>query len=231
MSEHFKHIYAHRVAEYDAMVGKEDYQGHLLPAIEAFATLDGAHIVEFGAGTGRLTRLLAPRAASILALDIALPMLAHARNAIHTDTVHWAVGDNRTMPVASGIADITIAGWSFGHATGWNPKGWATDIALMVTEMERITKPGGSLIIIETLGTGSITPTPPTTALAAYYFWLETVVGFSRQVIRTDYRFESVEEADRLTRFFFGDALADRIQNEQLIIVPECTGVWGKQKS
>jgi hypothetical protein len=50
--------------------------------------------------------------------------------------------------------------------------------------------------------------------------------GFSYSWIRTDYRFESVEEAYELTEFFFGKELAERVQNNRLTIVPECTSVW-----
>jgi len=225
MSEHFKHIYNHRAADYDAMVSREDYQGNLLPTIESFEPLTDARVVEFGAGSGRLTRLIAPRAASVLALDIALAMVKEAQATL--SGVALAVGDNQAMPVASGVADITIAGWSFGHATGWNPSGWQSDIKQMIDEMRRITKSGGTLIILETLGTGGTQPAPPNPALADYYAWLENDLGFTRTWIRTDYRFESVDEADRLTRFFFGDALADRIRAENLTILPECTGVWG----
>jgi len=49
---------------------------------------------------------------------------------------------------------------------------------------------------------------------------------FSRVRIRTGYRFESLAEAEDLTRFFFGDALADRAASEGLVILPECTGMW-----
>ncbi|MBN1311052.1 MAG: hypothetical protein JXB30_06495 [Anaerolineae bacterium] len=40
------------------------------------------------------------------------------------------------------------------------------------------------------------------------------------------YRFESLGEAEELPRFFFGEALADRVVQEELLVVPECTGVW-----
>ena len=53
--------------------------------------------------------------------------------------------------------------------------------------------------------------------------------GFNATWIRTDYEFASVPEAEELTRFFFGDALADRIEREQLLILPECTGLWWKR--
>jgi ubiquinone/menaquinone biosynthesis C-methylase UbiE len=94
--------------------------------------------------------------------------------------------------------------------------------------MMRVLKPGGTAIILETMTTGSETPAPPNERLAAYYAWLENEQGFSYKWIRTDYQFASVQEADELTRFFFGDELADRIVREGITILPECTGIWWK---
>jgi hypothetical protein len=44
--------------------------------------------------------------------------------------------------------------------------------------------------------------------------------------VRTDYQFHSVEEAESLTRFFFGHQLADQIANDKITLLPECTGIW-----
>lgn len=232
MSEHFKTIYAARAADYDAMVAREDYQGNLLPALRRAAPLDGARVVEFGAGTGRITRLIAPHVARVDAFDISPHMLEKARGTLSVGA-RWslAAADNRQMPVRGGAADVAIAGWSFGHATGWNPTGWRVDIAAMVAEMMRVLRVGGVAIILETLGTGSETPAPPNAMLIDYYAWLEGEMHFDHTWIRTDYRFESVDEADRLTRFFFGDVLADRIRDEALTILPECTGLWWRVKA
>jgi hypothetical protein len=99
----------------------------------------------------------------------------------------------------------------------------------VLEEMHRLAAPGGALIIMETLGTGSLTPAPPTEALGHYYAWLENDWGFSRQEIRTDYQFASVEEAVAKTKFFFGPELAQRIRQNGWSRLPEWTGVWGKQ--
>jgi hypothetical protein len=85
------------------------------------------------------------------------------------------------------------------------------------------------LVIIETLTTGSLTPAPPTGALAEYYGWLEREWGFWRQIIRTDYVFGSVEEAVARTEFFFGVELASAIRANGWARLPEWTGVWSKR--
>lgn len=229
MPDHFQLIYASRAADYDRMVEAEDYQGNLLPTLSEICPLDDISVVEFGAGTGRLTRLLAPVVRRIDAFDLSPHMLSIGRETLpQTKNWHVAAGDNRHMPVRSAVADLVIAGWSFGHLTGWTPDDWREEIGAALSEMRRILKSGGTAIILETLGTGSATPQPPTPALAEYYGWL-VAQGWSHRWIRTDFQFESVDEAVDLTHFFFGNGLAERIQRENLLILPECTGIWWTQ--
>lgn len=92
--------------------------------------------------------------------------------------------------------------------------------------MKRVLRPGGTAIIIETLGTATETPRPPSSHLADLYSWLETGHGFASSWIRTDYQFVSLREAEELTWFFFGLEMAELVVREKLIILPECTGIW-----
>lgn len=227
----FHSIYANQADNYDRMVNREDYQGNILATLKMIRPLNGIDVVEFGAGTGRLTGLLAPHVRSIAAFDASAHMLDQARlNLERLGVNNWrvAVGDNRRLPIEGGVADLAIAGWSFGHSVGWYPETWRTEISLALREMERVLRPGGTAVILETQGTGREMPQPPHPGLAAYYAWLENEHGFASTWIRTDYRFASLQEADELTRFFFGDDLANRIVRENLVILPECTGVWWK---
>jgi hypothetical protein len=63
--------------------------------------------------------------------------------------------------------------------------------------------------------------------LKEYYPWLDDA-GFQKKWIRTDYQFESVDEAAELAGFFFGEEMADGIRKQGSAILPECTGVWWK---
>ena len=92
--------------------------------------------------------------------------------------------------------------------------------------MKRVLRPGGTAIILESLGTGRETPQPPREELAVYYAWLEEEHGFSSTWIRTDFQFESLAEAESLIRPFFGEAMAESVVKENLVILPECTGIW-----
>jgi len=217
--DHFQHIYRERAEEYDRLVAAEDAEGNLLPAIERVAPrLD--RVLEVGAGTGRITRLLAGRGAAVLAIDRAPAMLGVARR--HLPRAALVVADAAALPVRDGWASAAIAGWALGHQRAWNPDGWRVSIGGCLDEMARALAPGGVCIVIETLGTGQEIPSPPP-RLADYYAWLESERGFSRLELRTDYQFASLAEATELCGFFFGPELAARVRTARL---PECTGLW-----
>jgi ubiquinone/menaquinone biosynthesis C-methylase UbiE len=225
----FERIYQEMPEAYQAMVAQEDHQGNILHTMQSIRALDGLRVIELGAGTGRLTRLAAPLVRSILACDRSEPMLRVARQLLaEQGRRNWglAVADNRRLPVRDGWADLALAGWSLGHAIEWTPEGWRGLIEAALQEMRRALQPKGTLLILETLGTGQATPSPPTEGLARYYELLEQVHGFQRRWARTDYAFDSPEQAAERLRFFFGDELADRVLEQRATIMPECTGFW-----
>ena len=61
------------------LISREDYQGNIPRAIDEIIHVDGLDIIDLGAGTGRLTLILAPRAKSIRAFDVSAEMLRVCR--------------------------------------------------------------------------------------------------------------------------------------------------------
>lgn len=229
--DHFERIYAFDAERYERMIVREDQRGNLFAALMEIHPLDGARVVEMGAGTGRLTRIMSVLAAQIDAFDRSQAMLKVAERVMEeSGMTNWTFreADNRAIPLPDAVADITIEGWSFGHVMGWHGDQWQGELDQMLAEMQRLTRPGGTMIIIETMGTGRRDPQPPNDDLRTMYDYLEQKHGFSYRWIRTDYQFESVEEADELIRFFFGDEMADTQVAGRNTIVPECTGIWWK---
>ena len=229
----YKQIYQTQAEQYEYLVAHEDYQGNILRALLAIRPLANTTILELGAGTGRLTRLLAPLARQIIACDSAQPMLEVARQKLQqAGWLNWqtVVCDNRAVAVARETADVAIIGWSLGHFISWYADNWRDEIGRCLAEMNRILRPGGTMIILETLGTNQQTPAPPSPGLAVYYQWLEQEQGFYATWIRTDYQYPSAAEAVASIHFFFGEAMADDVARKNSPIVPECTGLWWRRK-
>jgi ubiquinone/menaquinone biosynthesis C-methylase UbiE len=230
----FKRIYREDAEKYERLVSREDYQGHIEKALKQIRPFDNLKILELGAGTGRLTCLLAPWVNNIIACDFSPHMLSVARAKLNDSgqkNWHILAADNESLPLVAQSADVTIAGWSLGHSVGWYPEYWRDVIGRTLAEMERVLQPKGTIIILETLGTFQEEPRPPAPGLAQYYRWLEDEHAFSSTWIRTDYRFASIQEAIELIGFFFGSELAAAVQANDRLIVPECTGIWWRTMS
>jgi ubiquinone/menaquinone biosynthesis C-methylase UbiE len=222
-------IYHTQGETYERLISCEDYQEQLPAALARICPPDGLDVVELGAGTGRLTRRIASVARTVVACDISPHMLGVARAQLTQSSqrrCQLVVADHRALPAADRMADLVIEGWSLGHFTHWYPDTWRREIGQVLTEIERVMRPGGTVVFVETLGTGQAHPSPPSDALAAFYNWLVVTHGFSSTWIRTDYRFASLVEAEELVGFFFDAELAARVRREALTVLPECTGLW-----
>jgi len=223
----YEKIYAEHAERYDELVAAEDCDGNLLPALEAIAMLRARSVLEVGVGTGRITRLVAPIARELIGVEREPAMLAVARRHLASvRSCQLQLGVAEALPVASAWADVAIAGWVFGHFRYWMPDAWREHVGRALSEMKRALKPGGTLIVIETLGTGSSEPKPPSPELAEFYAWLASQHGFAQRAIRTDYAFPSVARAAEVTGFFFGADFARRVESERWTRIPECTGLW-----
>lgn len=211
------------------MVGREDYQGNLLPAIVAIDTLHDKDVIELGAGTGRVTCLIAPLVRKMVAADISHHMLSLGKQrleALALDNWHLSLESHLELPFATASTDLVIAGWSFCYAALDAKEQWVSALEQSLEEVRRVLHPGGKVILIESLGTGFETPNRPE-VLVDYLAYLDGH-GFESDWIRTDYCFADEAEAKDLTSFFFGDAPMPMWEIEAGVIIPECTGLWWK---
>jgi ubiquinone/menaquinone biosynthesis C-methylase UbiE len=225
----FLQIYATQAENYEMMIAAEDVDGNLPQALSEIRPFLHQKIVEFGAGTGRLTEMMAPTAKFVWAFDQSPQMLAVAQNKLlKTNRPNWSlqVADNFHLPLPDKLADIVIEGWSFGHFVSWNLPDWQPAMAALLAEMDRLSQPGATQILLETLGTGHKQPHIIFPEFGYFLHWLENEHRFQRRWIRTDYLFASPLEAAARTRFFFGDELADSLLATQSRRLPECTGIW-----
>jgi SAM-dependent methyltransferase len=221
-------IYRDHPEDYDALVRAEDCDGALRAHLRgALGALTDQPVLELGVGTGRVTRWLLEAGARVRGYELSPAMvdLARARlGAEGHDVSGLAVGDAYAGEFGQSWAAAAVAGWVFGHAVSWHPDDWRDRVRRALDAMRGAVIPGGRIVVIETLGTGHEVPTPSPT-LAPYFALLESE-GFARTALRTDYAFNNPAAAERASRFFFGDAMGDRVRDAGWSRVPECTGVW-----
>lgn len=231
MTDQQRKIYQTHADRYEALVSREDYLGNIPRALDEIVNPDGLDILDLGAGTGRLAVMLAPRAKSIRAFDASEEMLRVCRQRLEASGLsNWKVdaADHRRIPVEDHSADLVVSGWSVSYLAVWNPNSWRRELENWLGEMKRVLRRGSYIVLFESLGTGNESPIR-LDHLKEFYPWLDEV-GFQNKWIRTDYEFASIEEAEELSRFFFGDELGDKARKNNWIVLPECTGVWWMRK-
>ena len=227
MSEQQRKIYQSEGDRYEALISREDYQGNISRAIDEIISINGLDVLDLGAGTGRLTLLLAPRAKSIRAFDASAEMLRVCRERlVASGLANWQVdvADHRQLPVQDHSVDLVVSGWSVSYLSVWNQENGAAELDKWLAEMKRVLRQNGMIILLESLGTGNEEPIR-LEHVESTYRWLDAN-DFKNKWIRTDYQFESVEEAADLAGFFFGAEMLARVLEKQSTILPECTGVW-----
>ncbi len=230
----YRDIYEREAERYQALVAAEDCNGELPRALSRLVELQGARALEIGVGTGRVTRLLLDAGANVVGYEQSAAMLAVARRLLgegHEKRCRLVVADARTEDLPAASADVALAGWVLGHFCEWYAERWQGEIDGVLRRMWRALECGGTLIVVETLGTGSDVPAAPSAALAEYYRFLEQTWGMQREPVRTDYRFNSLDAALESVGFFFGPELQSRVREKNWQVVPEWTGVWWRKKS
>lgn len=230
MSDQQRKIYQSEGDRYEALIAREDYQANIPRAIDEIISADGLDILDLGAGTGRLTLLLASRARSIRAFDVSAEMLRVCRQRLAASGLsNWQVdvADHRQLPVQDHSTDLVVSGWSVSYLAVWNPENAQAELDNWLTEMKRVLRESGMIVLFESLGTGNEEPVR-LEHVESTYRWLDAN-DFQNKWIRTDYEFESLEEALELSRFFFGEELGEKVRQNRWVILPECTGVWWRR--
>jgi SAM-dependent methyltransferase len=226
MTEH-ENIYLNETERYHALVSYEDYRQNLDSALKSIFSDSSPAILETGAGTGRVTKIIAPLCSRLAGLDISPSMLNTASQNFFENPASlmgFAAADHRWFPLKKKTFDWVVSGWSVCYLATWYADTWKAEVNRAFQEFIRVLKPHGHILLIETYGTGKTEPEPPL-HLVDYLNYL-TFLGFEHQAIRTDYRFPDRLTALDLVDFFFGKEMVNEIDNQEQPVLPECSGIW-----
>ena len=161
-------IYQQHADQYDAPHGARRLRSSACyPALSAIRSFDHADVVEWGAGTGRVSDL--HRASRPIAHRLRSQrstccsrrrQTARASSRLQWQTV---AADHRHMPLPDRVADVALAGWTLATSPGKSltRRAGSSRSPQAIAQMQRVLRPGGTIIIIETLGTGCTEPHPP----------------------------------------------------------------------
>lgn len=221
-------IYRRHRVEYDRLVAAEDHARRLPEFLRSLADWRGKSVLEGGLGTGRVTELIIEPVRRLTGFDREPHMLAAARERLsrYADKIELRPADNLDLPFLAEKADLFIEGWSWGHAIVDGPGAVADLASALFAQVRKNLVPGSLVILIETLGTNTLSPAAPHPRLAEFYQILQSCCGLQQAALSTDYRFASPAEAAEVLGFFFGDAMAQAVRAAGSATVPEWTGVW-----
>lgn len=106
-------------------------------------TAHSMRVVDVGPGTGFVAAGLAPRVERVIGVANSPAMLRTARenlDALGTENVELLQGNLAALPLNSGSVDAAFANMVLHHAE---------DPAAMMSEMARVVRPGGSVVITD----------------------------------------------------------------------------------
>jgi malonyl-CoA O-methyltransferase len=93
----------------------------------------GQTVLDAGCGSGRYLRELQDRGATMIGMDLSLPMLERAKET----TARIARADIRALPLDAMSLDLVVCGLALGDVP---------DIELALAEIARVLRPGGRVI-------------------------------------------------------------------------------------
>lgn len=152
--------------------------------------LPSGTVLDIGAGDGFTAERLQSSDRNMIALEPAAGMIDRTR------PLDWVRGDAEALPFRDGTIDGAYATWAYFFSRGFDPTPG-------IRELHRVVSVGGPLLIAENLGGDEFCALASSDITGDAPFWARE--GFSRDIIETEFSFETTQDALRLLTFYFGD--------------------------
>lgn len=119
----------------------------------------------------------------------------------------WVRGIAQSLPFVESTFDAAYATWAFFFEE-------MPGVDKGLDELNRVVKEGGRLIIVDNAGDDEFSRLAGKSMGGDPAWWRSR--GFRATLIRTSYRFDSLEEANRLLKFYFGANTARRNSSTEI---------------
>lgn len=153
-------------------------------------SLPNGLVLDVGAGDGFTAQRLGTSQRSLVALEPARAMIRPDRDCT------WVQGEAEHLPFHAGAFDAAYATWAYFFSKGWDP-------SLGIAELHRVVGAGGPLVIVDNAGGDEFCQLADGDISANPDFW--TQQAFETSVIETEFGFDSIDEAETLLSWYFGE--------------------------
>ena len=147
-------------------------------------------VLDVGAGNGFTAEKLIREGRLVIPMEPDEKMIDCSKNLI------WSNGVAQSIPFHTNTFDAMYSTWAF-FFDG------IKDIDKGISEVERVVKDGGRIIIIDNYGDDEFCSYSPNDITSSVDPWSER--GFEYEVIHTEFIFDDVQEAKELLTFYFGE--------------------------
>lgn len=148
-------------------------------------------VADIGAGDGFTAERLGSRARRIVCVEPARAMITLRR------PLTWVQADATALPFCEASFDGAYATWAYFFSRG------PLDPSPGISELHRVVRPGGPLVIADNAGGDEFTAMASTDLSADPSFWRRN--GFGVEIVETTFAFENPTDAWRLLDFYFDD--------------------------
>lgn len=176
-----------------------DRQGKIIRFLDQI--LPSGFVLDIGAGNGFTATRLSTSTRFVIPLEPD-PLMVD-----RTQQLAWAKGVAQAIPFHDGTFEAAYATWAF-FFDG------VADILQGLNEAQRAVKPNGLLVIVDNAGGDEFCTLAPRN-IASNRTWWEAH-GFQETILHTSYEFDSVEEANTLLSFYFGNEVGQKNQQTEI---------------
>ena len=136
-----------------------------------------------------------------------IPLEPDARMVDYSQPLVWAKGVAQAIPFHDRTFDAAYATWAF-FFDG------VADILQGLNDAKRVVKSNGLLVIADNAGEDEFCALAPHNIASNRAWWKEQ--GFQETILHTSYRFDSLEEANTLLSFYFGEEVGKQNQKTEI---------------